>query len=74
VNRLTAWWSKQASGEAARLRATMLVEALNDLGGTAASRFHGRATGTTAEVLAAYADDHLCDQRWRARLVRLRSS
>jgi hypothetical protein len=43
--------------EGVRLRAVMLVEALSDLGATAA-RFHRGSADTTAAALAAYAHDH----------------
>lgn len=42
-----------------RLRARLLLEALEDLAATTAQRFHGVRSGTTAELLAAYARDHL---------------
>jgi hypothetical protein len=41
-----------------RLRATMLVEALRDVGATATSLFHRQRGESTADALAAYASDH----------------
>jgi hypothetical protein len=41
------------------LRSKLLWEALGDLATTTAKGFHGRAAGTTAELLEAYARDHL---------------
>jgi hypothetical protein len=48
----------ESNPEGVRLRATMLVEALDDLGETAAARFHRHHGDTTAQMLAAYARDH----------------
>jgi hypothetical protein len=47
--------------ERVRLRAVMLRDAVGDFGGTIAERFHGHQTEDTAELLAAYARDHLKD-------------
>jgi len=41
-----------------RLRAQMLLEAIDDLAATIGERFHRGASGSTAELLAAYARDH----------------
>jgi hypothetical protein len=46
--------------ERVRLRARLLLDALEDLAATTAQRFHGFRSGTTAERLAAYARDHQC--------------
>jgi len=52
--------AREGAPEGMRLRATMLVEALNDLATTAAARFHGHHSESTADALAAYARDHRC--------------
>jgi hypothetical protein len=41
-----------------RMRAGLLLEAINDLALTSADRFHGENTGSTEAALAAYARDH----------------
>jgi hypothetical protein len=47
--------------ERARLRAVMLRDAIRDFAATAARRFHGLRTEDTAEMLRAYAQDHMRD-------------
>jgi Ion channel len=47
--------------ERVRLRARLLLEALDDLAATTGKRFLGVIEGSTPEMLAAYARDHLRD-------------
>jgi hypothetical protein len=42
-----------------RLRATLLRESIDDFARTTAARFHGHPSDSTAELLRAYARDHL---------------
>jgi hypothetical protein len=44
-----------------RVRARMLHAAIDDFARATARRFHGGDSGTTAELLARYARDHLCE-------------
>jgi hypothetical protein len=44
-----------------RLRAGMLHAAIDDFARTTARRFHGDDSGTTDDLLARFARDHLCD-------------
>jgi hypothetical protein len=51
-----------AEGEpGVNVRARMLLSALDDLADTAARRFHGHTSDSTAESLRAYAADHLSE-------------
>jgi hypothetical protein len=47
--------------ERVRLRAVMLRDAVGDFAGTMAVRFHGVDSDDTAELVEAYARDHLKD-------------
>ena len=51
--------AEQGQPEPVRLRATMLLEALDDLARTSAERFHRFRGASTPETLRAYAQDHL---------------
>jgi hypothetical protein len=47
--------------EPTRLRASLLRAAIDDFAHTTAERFHGGGARTTRDMLAGYADDHLCE-------------
>ena len=51
--------AEQGQPEPVRLRATMLLEALDDLARTSADRFHRVRGASTSDALRGYAHDHL---------------
>jgi hypothetical protein len=51
--------TRPAASEPVRLRARLLMEAIEDLARTTADRFHGVRGSSTEEVLEAYARDHM---------------
>jgi hypothetical protein len=57
--RLAKAGSAEGLGDPVRLRATMLLEAIDDFARTTAVRFHGSLAETTEELLSDYARDHL---------------
>jgi hypothetical protein len=57
--RLARAGSSEGRSDPVRLRATMLLEAIDDFARTAADRFHGSSAESTDQLLVDYARDHL---------------